>query len=156
MALVWMGHSIKSLREIRSSSVGTESSSVTLDEDDLVVSALKKMGGLDNLPVRFRRILAQYIFDMNKVLGELHRVLRPNGRAVFIVGDSTLRGVFVRNSRGITYLGQRNGLILRSVRRRSLPQNRRYLPPPNLRASGSQLAARMREEVVIKFEKQSK
>jgi DNA modification methylase len=153
LSLVWMGYSIKQLREIRSTSVGTESSHSAICEQARVDEALKRMGGIEELPDRFRRMLVQYILDMDRVLSELHRVLRPDGRAILVVGDSSLRGVYVQNSKAIAYLGDRNGFKLQSVRRRKLPENRRYLPPPNRWISGSQLRARMREEVVIKFSK---
>ena len=151
LALVWLGHSIKSLRRIRSTNVGTECSGTFSTDNHVLVSALKKIGPLDKLAVRFRRMLAQYILDMHKVIGEVSRVLRSNGRAVLIVGNSTLRGVFIRNSTAITHIARLHGFLVQSVRRRSLPENRRYLPPPSSKRSGSQLAARMTEEVVIRL-----
>lgn len=153
LSLVWMGYSVKQIREIRSASVGTESSKNAASKQAYVDQALKRMGDVEELSGRHRRMLVQYVIDMDKVLSEVHRVLRPDGRAILVVGNSSLRGVYVQNSKAIAYLGDRNGFRLQSTRRRELPENRRYLPPPNRRASGSQLRARMREEVIIKFQK---
>jgi len=153
LSLVWMGYSVKQIRGIRSASVGTESSKNPTYREAYVEAALEQMGKVQQLPNRLQRMLGQYMADMNMVLGELHRVLRSGGRAVLVVGDSYLRGVYVQNSRAIAYLGSRSGFRLQSMARRELPQDRRYLPPPNSTASGTQLRARMREEVIIKFHK---
>lgn len=153
LSLVWMGYSVSRIREIRSGSIGTESSKNASAGEPFVTEALKRMGRVGELPDRFRRMLVQYVIDMDGVLGEVSRVLRSASRAVFVVGDSSLRGVYIQNSRAIAYLGNRNGFCLESVRRRDLPPNRRYLPPPNRRASGGLLRCRMREEVIIKFQK---
>jgi hypothetical protein len=50
-------------------------------------------------------------------------------------------------------LAQANGLRLTSTRRRRLLENRRYLPPPGRKISGKLLRSRMREEVILTFDK---
>lgn len=100
-------------------------------------------------------MLGKYVVDMDKVLAEISRVLKTRGEAVLVVGDSTIRGTFIQNSRCLVFLGERNNLVLRSKRRRALQENRRYLPPPGRRVSGAQLRARMRQEVVLVFSKKS-
>jgi len=114
------------------------------------------MGKTDQLPERSRGMLARYVDDMNTVMGEIHRVLAQKGEAVLVVGDSTIQGIFVRNSRALAYLGRANGLTLKSVRRRRLLENRRYLPPPERKISGKLLRSRMREEVILTFSKNLK
>lgn len=153
LSLIWMGFSIQQIRKIRSTSVGTESSRNATSKKEFVVETLRRMGEVDALPDRLVRMLKRYVLDMDKVLSEMYRVLKSDGRAILVVGDSSLRGTYVQNSRAIMYLGERNGFMLKSTRRRQLPENRRYLPPPNRRASGAELQTRMREEVIIKFQK---
>jgi len=152
-SLVWMGHSIEEIRHLRSQNIGTESSRLSSPNTDRTGLAIKKMGKTNRLPERSRRMLARYVNDMNIVMAEIHRVLARKGEAVLVVGDSTIQGIFVRNSRAIAYLGRANGLTLRSVRRRLLRENRRYLPPPEKRISGKLLRSRMREEVILTFGK---
>jgi hypothetical protein len=108
-SLIWMGHSIEALRILRSTNIGTEVSAGA-DLDDVAISqALRRMGPLDRLSVRQRRLLARYVTDMDGALRELHRVLVKGGRAVLVIGDCTMRGVFVRNSGALVYLGRRHG-----------------------------------------------
>lgn len=152
-SLIWMGHKIKSLRKIRSSNVGSESPPEATPSDQFVRNILEDMGAVGDLPKRFQKMLAQYVADMDRVLSEISRVLKTRGRAVLVVGDSTLHGVFVRNSRAIVSLARRNHLHLQSTRRRRLPANRRYLPPPTSTRSGAQLQTRMREEIIINLVK---
>ncbi len=153
LSLVWMGHNLEEIRNLRSTNIGTERSSLFAPDEDFVRFGLKEMGSIGQLPERCRRMLARYVYDMNAVLSEVSRVLRQRAEAVLVVGDSTIRGTFVRNSRALIYLGWANGLTLRSTRRRSLVENRRYLPPPGKKVSGEQLRARMKEEVILTFQK---
>ena len=89
--------------------------------------------------------------DAIQVLGLLgstkEKTEQKAGRAVFVIGDSTVGGVFRRNSEA-----QRNGFILLSKNNRPLGENRKYLPPPNAEATGSELQNRMREEVILKLQ----
>ena len=90
---------------------------------------------------------------MDKVLKECKRVLKKRGKAIYVIGDSMIHGIFIKNSEGLLYLALQNGLKLVSKSSRVLPANRRYLPPPNSRMSGRQMQSRMKEEVVFSFEK---
>jgi SAM-dependent methyltransferase len=153
LSLVWMGHQIEEIRSLRSQNVGTECSSRPFLDDHLVEHTLKEMGDTSRLSERIRGMLARYVRDMNAVFAEVSRVLKHRGTAVLVVGNSTIRGVFVQNSRALMYLARENGLTLRSRRRRPLLENRRYLPPPGRRLSGKNLRVRMREEVIMTFEK---
>lgn len=154
LSLVWMGHSIRELRELRSRNVGTEQVNLELiEQHEYVKRAVAKMGHTERLPSRIRGMLARYVFDMDQVMSEISRVLKRSGEAILVVGDSTIRQVFVRNSRALAFLGRRNSLALISTRHRPLKENRRYLPPPQHKDSGTQLRARMREEVILVFRK---
>jgi len=151
-SLVWMGHGISEIRQLRRTNVGAELSA-DFGTEGFVTRAIDEMGSVENLETRFKGILARYVCDMDRVIAEIGRVLRKDGEAVLVVGDSTIRGTFVQNSRCLVFLAERNGLTLQSMRKRSLPDNRRYLPPPGRRISGTQLRARMRKEVVLVFSK---
>lgn len=156
LSLVWMGYTIGELRSIRTGNVGTEVSIALARKDSFIKKAMQRMGKVSKLSARHRGMIAQYIVDMDLVLRQIDRVLVEQGRAVLVVGDCTIKGTFVKNSKAIEYLGTRQGLKLVSVRRRKLPASRRYLPPPNTAESGVQLQKRMLEEVIIAFRKQSK
>jgi len=84
------------------------------------------------------------------MVGEVGRVLRPGGQAVFVIGDSTVREVYLRNSGALVSLAENFGLKFLERRVRPLPANKRYLPPP-VGGSSTGLDKRMRFEVVIKF-----
>ncbi len=149
-SLVWMGHRISDLRGIRATSIGTEAAGAGDPVDPTISSALREMGNVNLLPRRYIRMLARYVADMQSVIQQIARVLIPGGRAVLVIGDSTLRGLYVKNSRAVACLAQRQGLVLSSVRHRTIPDSRRYLPPPSVPYGGN-LRARMRKEVVLAF-----
>jgi adenine-specific DNA methylase len=152
-SLVWMGYNVGEIRQIRGKSVGAEVSSEEALESDWVKTIIKELNLNPSLSSRDHALLARYAWDMGQALGEASRVLRRGGRAVYVVGDSTIRGTFIRNSMIVALVAQLRGLSLVSRQSRSLPANRRYLPPPKRMLSSDTMDARMRREVVIAFAK---
>ena len=152
-SLVWMGHSVSGLRKIRAESVGTEASTKPALDAVWVKSLIKQLALKPALSSRDHALLAQYVWDMGQALAEVSRVLRAGGRAVYVVGDSTVRGTFIRNSSIVTAVGEERGLVLHSRQYRALPANRRYLPPPKRNGSNAAMDGRMRREVVLVFDK---
>jgi hypothetical protein len=145
--LVWMGHTVDQLRQVRSGSIGTESSGAPSVELREVANA---MGNVKRLPQRYLRIVLRYVNDLSLVVSEVARVLKPGGKALLVVGDCTVRGVYLKNSAAIVALAKVHGLRLTSQRSRPLPPNRRYLPPP-MSASGRALRKRMAHEVLLRL-----
>lgn len=148
-SLVWMGYSIENLRRLRSSNVGSEAGLRFADAEH--EQLLRKTTRGIQVSSRHQGMLKRYFRDIATVMREITRVLVPNGRAVFVVGNSTLGGVFVKNSIAFRILGEQCGLKFMGSRSRVLPNNKRYLPPP-ARGNGS-IHNRMRTEVVLTFRK---
>ena len=149
-SLVWMGYSIQYIRRLRSDNIGSELSRHLLIEKT-ILEAIEEMGNTRELDNRHLGMLRRYVFDMNKVLQECSRVLKKKGQAILVVGDSSLKRVFIKNSNCIVKLAANHKLHIISRVVRPIADNKRYLPPPNSLRSGKQLQARMREEVILKF-----
>lgn len=152
-SLVWMGHNVRELRQIRAESVGTEASSEEAWDATWVRLLINQLGLKPALARRDQALLATYVWDMALALTEVSRVLRATGRAVYVVGDSMIRGTFVQNSAIVTAVAEKSGLLLHSRCSRALPDNRRYLPPPNRVLTNAAMNSRMRREVVLSFTK---
>jgi len=152
-SLVWMGHNVSELRQIRGKSVGAEASSEQALESSWVKSLIKQLGLKPKLSNRDHALLARYVWDMGQALSEVSRVLRRGGRAVYVVGDSMSKSTFIRNSSIVTAVAQKSGLSFVSRHSRALPANRRYLPPPKRGQSTATMDARLRREVVVVFNK---
>ena len=148
-SLVWMGHPISEMRHLRSTGIGTEVGKYEQDED--TKSILAEINPQPELSGRHEAILARYIDDMRQVIGETARVLVDGGQAVYVIGENTVRGTFIRNSLIIESLASGAGLHCISSHQRDLPANRRYLPPPSARTEA--LDGRMRREVVLTMQK---
>lgn len=148
LSLVWMRNCIERIRNIRSASIGAE---VTYKLPSAVhlTGALGVAGQSENLTYRQRGILSRYIADMDCVCGEISRVLKPKGRVIYVIGDSTIGGTFISNSRIIRYLSEHHGLQFEKRETRPLVENRRYLPPPSNREAGRQMMGRMRREIIL-------
>lgn len=149
LSLVWMGYRIKDIRRLRSENIGSEISHDSRSEG-AIAAAINAMGahGLDG---RQMGMMRRYAHDMDDVLRECARVLKKNGEAIFVVGDSSVRGAFIRNSDALTELATNHGFSFVSRVVRAIAESRRYLPPPTSQQSGKQLQNRMREEVILRF-----
>lgn len=155
LSLVWMGHNIAAIRMLRATNMGTEVAASSSHLDGAVEQVMEKMCSGEPLDARHSGMLRRYVQDLRALLSECHRVLRGNGKGVFVCGDCTLRETFIANSAAVELLGTEVGFQLISMRRRPLPENRRYLPPPESRSAGIALRKRMREEVVLTVAKPS-
>ena len=147
LSLVWLGHSLGSLREVRSGSIGAERGEDVKDGKHYLDAMKRAMGQIDLLPRRHQRIINRYVGDLYTAVGEISRVLRKGGRATFVMGDSCLKDVFVHNSHAIRAAAEWVGLEFVKRRGRILPTRSRYLP---ISDQGT-LAKRIRTEMVLTF-----
>jgi hypothetical protein len=148
-SLIWMGWSIRQIRQIRAASVGSEVGLRSKRINPVETRALRAGGDVSRLSSRYQAILCRYVRDMRRLLEEVSRVTATEGRLLLVIGDSTIRGVFVRNSQILVELASSVGFSLANITSRDLPPRRRYLPPPT--AKSGQLDSRMRTEVVLEF-----
>lgn len=150
-SLVWMGHNVSALRKVRNFSIGTEAGEY--DSNVFATQIINQLGLATKLSRHHRAVLARFIEDMRTALEEVARVLVPTGRAIYVVGENTIRGTYIRNSKIITAVARQAGLILQKHTTRKLPPNRRYLPPPSRGDTKAALDTRMRREIVLTFRK---
>jgi DNA modification methylase len=152
-SLVWMGYRIPDLRMVRAESVGTEAPGSESQNDyeiQTIISDLKLKPGLGR---RDEAVLTRYIGDMRRAMHEVARVLVPRGKAVYVIGENTVRGTYIRTSHIISAIAKLCGLRIEYRRVRALPATRRYLPPPSPGSNSDSMDARMRREVVLAFAK---
>lgn len=130
LSLIWLGYTVRELREIRSGSVGAERRS---SEELTEASCQVQMSMVDgaSLETRHLSMVERYAIDLVKGMAQTARVLKPSGLAVFVVGNSCLRNTFIRNSAGVIRAAQAAGLSLMNETVRKLPESSRYLPIPN-------------------------
>ncbi len=150
LSLVWMGHNISEIRALRSGNIGTEVSKEPTS-NEAIQEAMKTMADLDLLDNRCLGMVRRYVWDMDQVMKECTRVLKRKGHAVFVVGNSAIRGVFIKNSEAFIRLADSNGLSLVSRSTRPIETRRRYLPPPESEGAGDRMQGRMREEVILEL-----
>ncbi|ORE89768.1 hypothetical protein [Aurantimonas sp. 22II-16-19i] len=144
MSLVWLGHSIPTLRRIRSESIGAERRSDGHTLQASSASVLAAMRGSERLGPRLEGIMERYAVDVLRMTGEIARVLKPGGLATFVVGNSCVKGRFIDNSNGVARAVELAGMSVVGKRERDLPTASRYLP-----VFGDALSKRMRTETVL-------
>jgi SAM-dependent methyltransferase len=146
LSLVWLGHRLDDLRAIRSNSIGSERSPDRADHNADLAAMRVAMGELNELPAKFARMIDRYVQDIQRMIAEIARVLKAGGRATFVVGNSCLRGVFIRNSAAVATAAHFAGLTLTGETERPLPTQSRYLPMTSV-----PLGKRMRTETILSF-----
>ncbi|MYF70664.1 MAG: hypothetical protein F4053_13685 [Proteobacteria bacterium] len=147
LALVWLGHGVKDLRRIRSSCIGAERAPDDSGARMLFSRIWGRMGNLDELPDRYRLMIERYAEDLYRMISEIARVLRPEGVATFVIGNSHLKQTFIRNADGVGEAARMVGLTPTRKFDRTLPDNKRYLPVTRV----GQLGRRIRTETICSF-----
>jgi len=151
MSLVWLGHKLGDLRAIRSASIGAERGPNPGSLKSLFAEIQDGMCGDEVLVERQRAMVARYSEDIYRMMSEISRVLTSKGRAILVVGNSCLKGAFIRNSEGVSRAGCMVGLRLTRELERDLPNQNRYLPMPA--EIDVPLGRRMRTESILTFER---
>ena len=150
LSLVWLGHTITALRSIRSNSIGAERrSDISVDADSLSIQAAMVDRSL--LTSAQAGMIDRYSHDLIEIMKQISRVLKPEGKAILVVGNSCLRQVFIKNSDGVVASAELAGLEATNKSIRELPRRSRYLPMPL--QENSSLGKRMRTEAVLTFVK---
>lgn len=149
MSLVWLGHKLSELREIRSSSIGAERGPDKGTLTELFADIQQGMCDFTKLSERHKAMIVRYSEDLYRMMSEISRVLKPKGRAILVVGNSCLKGTFVKNSQGVVLAGTMVGLRLEQKLERDLPDQHRYLPMPP--ETDAPLGRRMRTESILTF-----
>jgi tRNA G10 N-methylase Trm11 len=152
LSLVWLGYKIGDLATIRGGSVGAEKAPAVNSNINRARHIVGHLPEVKNLPTRKQNMIFRYALDMDNVLRESSRVLKKNSNATFVIGNSSLKGIYIENTKIAVEAAVYHGLKLIDCREREIPQNKRYLPPPN-NSITSTLNARMRTESVLTFQK---
>jgi hypothetical protein len=147
MSLVWLGRGFGELRRIRSESIGAERAPNDPGAAAMFEQIKAAMGNFDGLPRRYGAMIDRYSEDLYRMISEVTRVLASGGTATFVVGNSCLKGTFVKNASGVTEAARMMGLTLLGTVERMLPENKRYLPIN----TGGNLSKRMRTETICSF-----
>jgi hypothetical protein len=148
LALVWFGYTIKELRHRRGISIGAEralagdASQATTAIVDAIISGASEPAAL-KIPM-----LERFATDCIAFSQQLHRTLKPGAKAILVVGNSTLRGNYIRNDLIARYALEQSGFRFLDQRNREIPPSQRYMAI-NTSSASSSMAKRMRTEVVL-------
>lgn len=146
MSLVWLGHTVGELRNIRSGNVGSEKR----PDAPILIPRYTPLFHVGE--AKYDNAIARYEQDSWRLLRAFHRALKRRGRLIMVVGDSRIRGKMVENSTIIKSLATAHGgFKLTDERTRDIPENRRYLPVG--KNAGKSLNKRMKQEHILTFKK---
>ncbi len=154
LSLVWLGYKLSDLREVRSTSIGAERKPNFSNNQKQLQLITKGMSFYEELQSREKGMFDRYILDILALMEEIARVLKSRGKATLVVGNSCLRGVFIKNTMAVIGAANLAGLEFLVEDIRDLPANMRYLPINAAKGTrSSSLTKRMRTESILSFAK---
>ena len=148
-SLVWMGHAIPDLAGVRSKMIGTERGLAEFRPGLAWVE-----GYLPKVKPKSRvAVLRRFFDDMDTVVGEFRRVLKPGGACVFVMGKSYVAGHVVDTPRLIAEIAEKHGFEHIDTVYRKVNPHRRSLPFPRARGKNAALGKRMEREAIVALAK---
>lgn len=147
-ALIWLGYSIPELRGIRSTSIGAERGldrPAEAEAASLVAWVEREASEPSLLPIA---VLTRYAHDLLLFARQMERVSKPSAPLIAVVGNSTIRGNFIRNDVMVERALNHFGFKKERSTERLIPENRRYLPLTSPNASSS-ITRRIRTETIL-------
>ena len=151
-SLIWLGYPLSELARNRIKYIGTEKRHKIIHKtgvpeiDEFILN-------LVDIDRRRGSMVAKYFSDMQLVMTEMYRVLKPGRLAIIVVGPSTVRGTMVPTHEMLMKMGQYVGFRLVGYTSRLLDRNKRYLPV-STESNNRGIEARIHKEYVIAFMKQ--
>lgn len=99
LSALWLGL-VGDHRDLRQGAIGTASrrSSLARAARDLNEVGLQIVFSMFDRDRPLAQALATYFLDMQKVAARCHELVRPGGLAVFVIGDTRLKGVRIDNA----------------------------------------------------------
>jgi DNA modification methylase len=152
MSLVWFGYRVRELRKIRSDAVGISRAPNAKMALEAAKNLVSSCHGIDKLPTNKQAMILRYAADVDAFLKEASRVLRPNGSAVYVIGNSCIQNIYVDNASIVVNAADKYGLRLVDHYQRELLPTKRYLPPPD-KSSMTSINQRMGVECILSFRK---
>jgi DNA modification methylase len=153
-SLIWFGHKIEALSLLRKEYIGGEA----VNEMEFVpmpahpAAIIARIGKEDQ---KKSRVLHRYYSEMQRVLAEMYRVLKPDTAAIVVVGTSTMRGIDTETQNCLGDIGAEVGFEVVDIAVRQLDRDKRMMPARKNGHRATQIEERMHEEYVIGFYKPS-
>ncbi len=151
LSLIWLGFTLQELTKIRSDNIGTmrgiqKNQYLSLAQSLCIESEIKELSQSE------QKMVLKYAIDINSMMKSSSRVLKKDGRATYIVGNSYIRGIYIDNASIVKQAAARSGMRLNEEYKREILASRRYLPPPASDTHES-LRRRMGTESIMTFSK---
>jgi DNA modification methylase len=150
-SLIWFGHPISELTELRSKYLGSERAK-DFYQNELPEYCSQTVANLVKLDKSKAKMVSKYFNEMKSVLSEMHRVLKPNKYCVVVIGNSTIRGYPIQTNKNLEELGQIVGFRVVANMARQIDRNKRMMPI-SFHSNRNGIEQRMHEEYILIFEK---
>lgn len=151
-SLVWMGYSIDELSNKRKKYIGGDAIS-DIQFEEMPSETDKLIAKIAQVDQKKSLVIHRYYSEMTRTLREVFRVLKHGKSAIFVVGNSNIRGISSDTHVCLAEIGEMIGFEVPKIGERNLDRNRRMMPASAKVNENSQIQKRMHKEYVIGFYK---
>ncbi len=109
----------RSLAEFRKSFIGTFYSQTEHQEPEAPI-AKAIVANLQSRSAKYAREVAKYFVDMASVADEIRRILKPNGIACIVIGNTTLKDVEINSAQAFSEMLFEKGFKIEKVIKRQV------------------------------------
>ena len=132
LSTLWLDYT-DDYRKYRKAFIGSGFRSFSKKElhSETAIDIVSKLG---NQHVKTSQEVKEFFCDMEEVLQESYRILKPGGKCCYVIGNTTLKGVEIQNAEVFAETMIQNGLYIEQIIKRLIPT--KILPQTRDRSSG--------------------
>ena len=120
LSLLWFGF-INDLSKVRAKYIGTSSKrTITNEKKTSSTIATKVIKSLSFYDAGLANQVNNYVMDLEKSFGEMHRVLKYGKRACILIGDTKYKGVNIKNTEVSVELLKTTGFRIEDIIKRKI------------------------------------
>lgn len=120
LTALWL-HYVHDLRDFRQKFIGTSRPTNHRPYHGHSEIAEEILAQMEKADAGLVPSIRRFFSDMSECFSESYRILKPGGRACYVIGNTQLKGVAVRNAEVFVELMQEAGFILERVIKRQIP-----------------------------------
>jgi len=148
-SLVWFRYPLRTLSELRAQYIGSERCNPSYETDGLPQRSRAIVHLLQEKDSSKAKVVRKYLVEMQAVISEMRRVLKPGKAAVIVIGPSLMRGMEVKTHEYLAEIGESVGFQVAGIQKRKIDRDRRMLPASFGGNGRSTIEQRMHQEFIL-------
>jgi DNA modification methylase len=125
LTALWLGYA-KDVTEFREGFIGSIHKKESVHDGIKSKLAKQEIEELSKKSKREAEAVRDYFFEMQQCFEEMYRVLKPNGKACIVIGDTELKKVPILNAEVFVEIMLNLGFRIHKIVKRRIPSKKKY------------------------------